>query len=120
EYFQKGRLAGTIPADDADHLATFDFKIHTLEGPKLLGGIACKDGSAAQHVRSRTGEVPHAAADHVAQSRVALAHRLVADQVLLAEPLGSDDDVGTHVRVDPRNGARYVGSERRQPIGRRR
>ena len=65
-----------------------------LERPELLRLVAGYEQASAQHVGDGAQEPVCTARDDVPQRGVALALGLVVDQILLAEALGADDDVG--------------------------
>src|SRR5690606_788138 len=90
--------AGTVAADDTDDFAPSDLEIHVLECPELLDLIAVHELATTHHIAGRAGEVPRGARDHIAQRDVALALRLVADQIALPQTLGANDDIRHQIR----------------------
>src|SRR5215467_979336 len=51
ENLEQGRFAGSVPSDDAEHLAPLDLEAHVAQRPKFLYLIALHDLVAANEIR---------------------------------------------------------------------
>ena len=113
EYLQERALACTVAADDTDNLATLDFEVDVLERPELLGFsppatiAGLRTRSAAERTR-----LFMLRAITSREHRVALTLYLVADDILLAEPLDADNSVVGHLIIGPQTCVRSSGSTR--------
>src|ERR1051325_1278038 len=88
EDFQKRGLARAIAADDADDFALLHVEGNVAERPEILDRWELTDGSWAL-----AEEITNLAGQHVAQRGVALALRLMAQAILLAQVFDLDDNV---------------------------
>ena len=93
---EQGGLARPVVADDADHFPALDLEIDIAQRPELFDFVAFDDGATAQHVRAAAHEAAGGAHERFTQDRGVF--DLVADDELLAEFLGADDDVG-HAQI---------------------
>src|SRR5262249_28513923 len=99
---KKRALAGTIAADDAEHLAPPNLEAHIAQSPELLDFVALHDLAATHEIEAFPREVASFPGDDVAQRNVAFAlGRLVADQITFGNIFGSDDGVGHSGRMTP-------------------
>ena len=80
EDLQQCALAGSVAADDADHLARTDVKIHVLDGPEQL-----------MILPTITKGVPEPIDDRFPEIRRAI--RIVGNDVRLAQPADRDGKV---------------------------
>src|SRR5262249_40336068 len=94
--FQEGRFAGAVAANDAEHLATLNFKANVLQRPEFLGRLAAYNGAAARRTDRPFPHIARHPRSNVTQGCIALALDLVTDDVFLAEPFGADDDIAGH------------------------
>lgn len=94
EDFQQGAFPGSVPANDADHLAAADLEGHIFQGPEFLDFVALNNLFALQDVFGFAGEFFRAACKDIPEGGVFLAcGALVADEVGLAEILYCDDGI---------------------------
>src|SRR5215470_9471031 len=92
-------LARAVAANDAEHLATLDLKADVLERPELFDRVVGDDRAAACHAHRLAPEIARAAGQYIAQSDIALVIGDMTDQVFLAEPLGTDHDIPSHIQI---------------------
>src|SRR5450631_3960629 len=86
--FEQGRFPGSVPPDNAEHLAALDLKAHVAQRPELLDLIALDDLPTAYEVETLASKIARLTGDDVTQRCIGLAlARLMANEVALREIL---------------------------------
>src|SRR5271155_2083581 len=91
---QKGALAGSVAADDAENLAFPDLKIDIPKRPEFLDLTSLEKLSTASGPDRHAREITDLLSDHIAQRRIPLvasASRLVLDNVTFGQIFGDDN-----------------------------
>src|SRR2546425_10654565 len=67
---EKRTLAGTVAANDAEHVAPLDLEAHIAQGPEFLDFIPLYDLPAPHKIQCPTRKIARLSGDHVAEALV--------------------------------------------------